>query len=194
MLKKILIIEDDEDLAQSLVRSFGRENYQAQHATSLDETLKILADFNPQYAVVDLKINCGSGIEAIKFLHNFNKNIKIVVLTGYASITTTISAIKSGAHYYLAKPANVAMIIQSFENDKIHDTIIENEGVRINGNQAREDIDNYKLKTTSLKNLEWEYIHQILTENNFNISKTSRILNMHRRTLTRKLQKRGVKF
>jgi two-component system response regulator RegA len=114
-----------------------------------------------------------SGLALIKALHEFDSTIKIVMLTGYASITTTIEAIKLGACYYLAKPANVDAIIAAFNGEALEEKISD--------------------KKTSIKNIEWEYIHQALVDADFNISKAARILGMHRRTLARKLEKRGVK-
>jgi len=177
--KSILIVEDDEDLLMTMKRSFERHDYLVKYAKSLKEVEEIVKKSDFTNAVVDLKINGESGIEVIKFLNNFDKKIKIVMLTGYASITTTIMAIKSGACYYLAKPANVEMIIDAFDKE--------------NCDSIKAEI-NHITKKTSLKNLEWEHIHKVLVENNFNISKTSKTLNMHRRTLTRKLQKKGISF
>ena len=177
--KSILIVEDDEDLSITMKRSFERRDYEVECAKSLKEVEEIVKKSNFTNAVIDLKINGGSGLEVIKFLNNFDKKIKIVMLTGYASITTTIMAIKYGACYYLAKPANVEMIIEAFDKENLDSQKGE---IKIT------------TKKTSLKNLEWEHINQALTANNFNISKTAKILNMHRRTLTRKLQKRGISF
>jgi two-component system response regulator RegA len=175
--KSILIVEDDEDLSTTMKRSFERNNFLVKCVKSLKDVEEIVKKSNFTNAVVDLKINGESGLEVIKFLNNFDKKIKIVMLTGYASITTTIMAIKSGACYYLAKPANVEMIIEAFDKENFDSQKAE---IKITA------------KETSLKNLEWEHIHKTLVENNFNISKTAKILNMHRRTLTRKLQKRGI--
>jgi two-component system response regulator RegA len=175
--KSVLIVEDDEDLSTTMKRSFERNDYEVECAKSLKDVEEIVKKSNFTNAVVDLKIIGGSGLEVIKFLNKFDKKIKIVMLTGYASITTTIMAIKSGACYYLAKPANVEMIIEAFDKD--------------NFDSQKTDI-KITAKETSLKNLEWEHIHKTLVENNFNISKTAKILNMHRRTLSRKLQKRGI--
>lgn len=175
--KSILIVEDDEDLSTSMKRSFERNNFVVECVKSLKDVEEIVKKSNFTNAVVDLKINGESGLEVIKFLNNFDKKIKIIMLTGYASITTTIMAIKSGACYYLAKPANVEMIIEAFDKENFDSQKTE---IKITA------------KETSLKNLEWEHIHKTLVENNFNISKTAKILNMHRRTLNRKLQKRGI--
>jgi two-component system response regulator RegA len=100
--------------------------------------------------------------------------MKILMLTGYASITTTIEAIKSGACYYLAKPANADIIISAFSGES---------------GASKKPLSN---KKTSIKNLEWEHIHQVLVETDFNISEASRILGMHRRTLARKLEKKRI--
>jgi two-component system, response regulator RegA len=169
----VLIIEDDESLSNILSRSFERRDYKVESATNQKEVLEVLKKFHPLYAVVDLKLGLGSGLDCIKILHEFDPNMKIVMLTGYASITTTIEAIKLGACYYLAKPANVDDIIAAFKNDKII--------------QKRDSV-----KKTSLKNLEWEYINKTLAEVGFNISKAARILGMHRRTLARKLEKKHL--
>jgi len=167
----ILIVEDDADLRTSLERSFMRRNYDVKSASNVKEALKTLKNFHPRFAVIDLKMPNESGLTLVKELHDFDKNMKIVVLTGYASITTTIEAIKLGACYYLAKPANVDDIILAFEDRK----------------EAGEKLPN---KKTSLKNLEWEHIHKVLLEVDFNISKAARILGLHRRTLARKLEKK----
>jgi two-component system response regulator RegA len=160
--------------------SFEKNNFLVDCCYSFKEVKDNIKKIMPSHAIIDLKINNDSGIEVIKFLNDFNKNIKIVMLTGYASITTTILAIKSGASYYLAKPANTQMILQAFE------------GANLEEQNSQNKISN--TKKTSIKNVEWEYIHQTLVENNFNITKSAEALNMNRRTLTRKLKKRGISF
>lgn len=170
-MKTLLIIEDDQDFATILQRSFERRDYEVRVAAGYDEMVSLLKKFHPRYVVVDLKMSGKSGLDCIDHIHTFDKAIKIVMLTGYASITTTIDAIKRGACYYLAKPANAEMIIAAFE-----------------GKESTSSG-----KKTSLKNLEWEHIHQTLSEVNFNISKAAKLLGMHRRTLARKLEKVNVK-
>ncbi len=173
--KTILIVEDDIELANILGRSFEIRGYQTRIANSTKEAIEDLKKFHPNYAVVDLKMPGDSGLECIRQLNQFDQKIKIVMLTGYASITTTIEAIKLGACYYLAKPANVEMIINAFNDDRII--------------PVRQ---NLPIKKTSIKNLEWEHINQILVESNFNISRAARTLGMHRRTLARKLEKKHL--
>lgn len=174
--KAVLIVEDDETLASSLGRSFERKGYEVKTANNVKAALATLKKFHPNYAVIDLKIAGESGLDLIKHLHEFDQTMKIVMLTGYASITTTIEAIKSGACYYLAKPANADMII-----DALKGTITAPEKTTSH-------------KPTSIKNLEWEHIHQVLVTTDFNISEAARLLGMHRRTLARKLEKRRYCF
>jgi two-component system response regulator RegA len=169
--KTVLIVEDDKILSESLSRSFVKRGYETRAVNSVNEASELISYFHPRYAVVDLKIGNDCGLDFIKKLHEFDNSIKIVMLTGYASITTTIEAIKSGACYYLAKPANVDMIIEAF-------------GGKVQ-NQPQ-----VNAKKTSIKNVEWEYINQALLDSDFNISKAARTLGMHRRTLARKLEKR----
>jgi two-component system response regulator RegA len=110
----------------------------------------------------------------VQTLHAFDPELDIVVLTGFASIATAVEAIKLGARHYLAKPAGTDEIEAAF---------------------ARQDGDPdaaLSARPTSIKTLEWERIHEVLAETNFNISETARRLGMHRRTLARKLEKRQV--
>lgn len=176
--KAILIVEDDEILAQILGNGFIKRDYQVKIVHNTKEAILSLNNFHPRYAVIDLKMPGESGLECIKAIHQFDQSVKIVMLTGYASITTTIKAIKYGACYYLAKPANIDDIILAFSDET-------------KNFELKSDIT--IAKKSSIKNLEWEYIHQALTEANFNISKAARILGMHRRTLARKLEKRPIK-
>jgi two-component system response regulator RegA len=126
--------------------------------------------------VVDLKLSGKeSGLACVTALHAFDPVMLIVVLTGFASINTAVEAIKLGACQYLSKPSNTDDIEAAFGH--------------VAGTQDVE-ITN---RATSIKNLEWERIHETLVETDFNISETARRLGMHRRTLARKLEKQRVK-
>lgn len=176
--RQLLIVEDDDAFARTLARSFERRGYQVLRATSLDEVHLLLQDgsHRPGYAVVDLKLAGGaSGLACVQALHAHDSHMVIVVLTGYASIATAVEAIKLGARHYLAKPANTDDIEAAFERQQ-GDTEVE-----------------LTERTTSIKTLEWERIHETLAETGFNISETARRLGMHRRTLARKLEKQRVK-
>ena len=182
----LLIIEDDAAFARTLGRSFERRGYTVMLAASLDQALTLIGgDGNgddvgsgstPGYAVVDLKLNGeASGLACVRALHAHDPDMLIVVLTGFASIATAVEAIKLGACHYLAKPSNTDDIEAAFG--------------RAAGN-AEVELTN---RSSSIKTLEWERIHETLAQTGFNISETARRLGMHRRTLARKLEKQRVK-
>lgn len=172
----LLIVEDDAAFARTLARSFERRSYTVLIAGSLDEVGELLQRHSPGYAVVDLKINGeASGLSCVQKLNAHNPDMLIVVLTGFASIATAVEAIKLGACHYLAKPSNTDDIEAAFG--------------RAEGN-VEVELTN---RSTSIKTLEWERIHETLAETDFNISETARRLGMHRRTLARKLEKQRVK-
>ncbi|MGJ7507800.1 response regulator transcription factor [Variovorax sp. GT1P44] len=172
----LLIVEDDAAFARTLGRSFERRGYTVMLATNLDEVSVILKAHSPGYAVVDLKLNGdASGLACVQTLNQHDPAMLIVVLTGFASIATAVEAIKLGACHYLAKPSNT---------DDIEAAFGKAEG------DAEVELTN---RSTSIKTLEWERIHETLAETGFNISETARRLGMHRRTLARKLVKQRVK-
>jgi len=172
----LLLVEDDAAFARTLGRSFERRDYTVLHATRLEEVQQLLADHSPDYAVVDLKLNGdATGLACVQALHAHDADMQIVVLTGFASIATAVEAVKLGACHYLAKPSNT---------DDIEAAFGRGEGTT--------DVE-LTQRATSIKTLEWERIHEMLAETNFNISETARRLGMHRRTLARKLEKQRVK-
>ena len=172
--KRLLIVEDDATFARTLSRSFERRGYQVRWASNIDQLTGLLEAERPDYAVVDLKLGTSSGLACVRALHQRDPGIRIVVLTGYASIATAVEAIKLGASHYLPKPANTEEIEAAFGRSE------GDAGIAIKG------------RPTSLKTLEWERINEILAETGFNVSETARRLGMHRRTLARKLEKRQV--
>jgi two-component system response regulator RegA len=172
----LLIVEDDDAFARTLLRSFERRGYAVLRATGVEEVKELLQTHQPTHAVVDLKLaGGGSGLACVQQLHEHDPDMLIVVLTGYASIATAVEAIKLGACHYLAKPANT---------DDIEAAFSRGEG------DAEVELTE---RTTNIKTLEWERIHEMLAETGFNISETARRLGMHRRTLARKLEKQRVK-
>ncbi|MGM9491426.1 response regulator transcription factor [Ideonella sp. YS5] len=172
----LLIVEDDDAFARTLVRSFERRGYAVLRATGLEEVEQLLQQQRPTHAVVDLKLAAGgSGLACVQHLHEREPDMQIVVLTGYASIATAVEAIKLGACHYLAKPANT---------DDIEAAFTRGQG------DAQVELTE---RTTNIKTLEWERIHEVLAETGFNISETARRLGMHRRTLARKLEKQRVR-
>jgi two-component system response regulator RegA len=172
----LLIVEDDVSFARTLHRSFERRGYAVLKAASLEEVAALLETQTPDYAVVDLKLSGGaSGLAVVQALHAHEQDMLIVVLTGYASISTAVEAIKLGACHYLAKPANT---------DDIEAAFCRAEG------DAEVQLSE---RPTSIKTLEWERIHETLAAADFNISEAARRLGMHRRTLARKLGKQRVR-
>jgi len=174
--RRLLIVEDDAAFARTLGRSFERRDYQVTLAASFDEVKKVLETESPGYAIVDLKLHGDvSGLACVQALHAHDPAMLIVVLTGFASIATAVEAIKLGACHYLAKPSNTDDIEAAF------------------GRAAGTTDVELTNRSSSIKTLEWERIHETLAETGFNISETARRLGMHRRTLARKLGKQQVK-
>lgn len=170
----LVIVEDDGSFAKVLRRSFERRGYAVHCCDGLDSLQMLLESVQPDHAVVDLKLNSGSGLDCVKLLHDSDPETKIVVLTGFASIATAVEAIKLGACHYLAKPSNTDDIEAAFGRTE------GDASIAVGG------------RSTSLKTLEWERIHETLVDTGFNISETARRLGMHRRTLARKLEKKRV--
>jgi len=172
----LLIIEDDLAFSRTLGRSFERRGYQVLIAENLEQAALILKTYSPSFAVVDLQLHGhASGLAAVQMLHKHDPSMLIVVLTGFASINTAVEAIKLGACQYLAKPSNTDDIEAAFNHV---------------AGTSKIGLTN---RPTSIKNLEWERIHEMLMATNYNISETARQLGMHRRTLARKLEKQRVK-
>jgi two-component system response regulator RegA len=174
--RRLLLVEDDVALSRALGRSFERRGYEVRVADRYDDMAALLPQFDPGFAVVDLKLAAGnSGLACVQALHRHDPRMVIVVLTGYASIATAVEAIKLGACHYLAKPSNTDDIEAAF-------------------GRAEGSVDvSLAGRPTSIKTLEWERIHEMLAATNFNVSETARRLGMHRRTLARKLEKQRVR-
>jgi two-component system response regulator RegA len=172
---KYLIIDDDQTFACILARSLEKRGCTVAVAHGEPSALARCAEHQPERIVLDLKLEETSGLHLIGKLLAVVPTARIVMLTGYSSIPTTVEAIKLGATQYLCKPASVDDIIEAFG--------------QLQGN-PQVDIPGLP---PSVERLEWEHIQRILTDNDGNISATARALGMHRRTLQRKLQKRPVR-
>jgi len=173
--KKLLLLDDDEVFCEVLSRALRRHDFEVFITHSISSACKHAEQQQLNYAVIDLRIGQESGLEAVSRIISHHPTIKIVVLTGYASIATAVEAIKLGAKHYLTKPAEVSDIIEGF-------------------GKTKGDIETQLSATPmSVKRLEWEYLQKVLQEHDGNISAAARALDMHRRTLQRKLQKKPVK-
>jgi len=172
---RLLIVEDDGTAASLLLRALCRRGYRAETAASVEEALHLSAGGKYQAAIVDLRLGGDSGLRLVPALVSGHPGIRILVLTGYASIATAVQAIKMGATDYLAKPVDVAEILRALGGHRTH---------------ALRDP---PLDRPSVRRFEWEYIQRVLAEHDGNISKTARALGMQRRTLQRKLGKRPTR-
>ncbi len=171
----LLLVDDDETFCSVLKPALERRNFQVSVAYNVKEGISLAEQTEPEFAIIDLRIGHDSGLELVKKLISLDDNTHIVMLTGYASIATAVEAMKLGAIHYLTKPANT---------DEIVNALYKNEGdpsIEINQNPL------------SVKRLEWEHLQKVLMQHDGNISAAARALNMHRRTLQRKLDKRPVK-
>lgn len=169
-----LYLEDDEALAFVTCRGLTKRGYTVKHANSLAALNEVKNVSSYSHALLDLKLEDGYSLPVISDLIAANPSMKILVLTGYASIATTVQAIKMGATNYLVKPATIDQIVSAFEPQVTHRDI---------------ELDD-KSEQLSLKRIEWEHIQQVLAENGGNIAATAKQLKMHRRTLQRKLYKK----
>ena len=172
--RRLLIIEDDAVFARTLARSFERRGDAVEVLDGPERLDEVAAAFAPDHAIVDLRLGGSSGLACVERLHARDADMRIVVLTGFASIATAVEAIKLGATNYLTKPANT---------DDIEAAFARAEG------DATADL---PTRPTSIKTLEWEHIHQTLADTGFNLSEAARRLGLHRRTLARKLDKRHM--
>lgn len=177
-LSHVLLVEDDEVFAQVVGRSLSRRGYRVSHAMNAEQANGLIASRSFDLAILDLNLGKSSSMELIKPLKLKFPQIKILILTGFASITTAVEAIKSGADNYLAKPADADEILAAL----LAETKTGN----------LESSTQPVLEPMSVRRLEWEHIQKVLQGHNGNISETARQLKMHRRTLQRKLQKKPV--
>ena len=167
----LLLVDDDATFRAVLARALEKRGYTVSAADSVEAALPLARANPPEYAVIDLKMGGASGLVLVQTLHELDPATRIVMLTGYASIVTAVEAIKLGATQYLSKPANADEIVAAFGH-------CANAAVQPEAQPA------------TVERLEWEHIQRVLRENGDNISATARLLNMHRRTLQRKLAKR----
>ncbi len=171
----LLLVDDDDTFRSVLARAMASRGFEVQQANSAESAIQLIAQDAPEYAVIDLKMSGESGLVLVRHIHAMQLGTKMIVLTGYASISTAVEAIKLGATHYLAKPVDADEIIEAFSKQE---------------GDAQMPISANPL---SVDRLEWEHIQRVLGENNGNISATARSLNMHRRTLQRKLSKNPSK-
>jgi two-component system, response regulator RegA len=170
-----LILDDNEVFATTLARSLTRHGFKATVAYTGEQALEAAGHTAFNFVTIDLQLAHDSGLQWIAPLRRLLPQATVLVLTGYASIATTVQAIKLGADNYLAKPANADSILSA---------------LKFEPTDGREELPAGSATPLSVERLEWEHIQRILAEQEGNISSTARALNMHRRTLQRKLAKK----
>lgn len=170
---QIVLLEDDAAFAQVLTNALTKQGF-ATHWQSVPQAVLDLTLAKVDCFLIDLHLAGESGLSVIAPLRERYPQARIIVLTGFASIATAVQAVKLGADEYLSKPAPLASIIKAIQNQEQAVLLTEP-------------------NLPSPKRLQWEYLQQVLQENDGNISKTARVLKMHRRTLQRQLQKKPPK-
>lgn len=164
-----LLIDDDQAFLQVLGRSLARQGIETVSAHDQDSALEALTQHDVNRCVLDLNLSGESGLQLLPELLAHKPELDVLVLTGYGSIATVVEAMRRGAVNYLCKPVTVNQLLSGFE--------------------PLEATPALRSEPPSVEEMEWEHIQRVLNENDGNISATARALNMHRRTLQRKLQK-----
>ena len=170
--RTLLIVDDDEPFRNRLARAMEARGFRCELAGSGAEGVVAANEGAPAYAVLDLKLEDGSGLEIVEALREVRPDTRVVMLTGYGNIATAVAAVKAGAVDYLAKPTDA---------DAIEAALLAREG----GMPPPPE------HPMSADRVRWEHIQRVYEQCDRNVSETARRLNMHRRTLQRILAKRA---
>jgi two-component system response regulator RegA len=168
--RTLLIVDDDEPLCQRLARAMERRGFIVRTAESVAAGVAAATEHPPVFAVVDMRLADGSGLDVVKALRKFRPNARIVMLTGYGNIATAVAAVKAGAVDYLPKPVDA---------DAVERALLATETALP---PPPED-------PMSADRVRWEHIQRVFEQCDRNVSETARRLKMHRRTLQRILGK-----
>ena len=168
----LLILDDDQPFLKRLGAAMEKRGFNVFPASSMTDFSRVIENVCPNYAIIDLRLNDGTGLDAVESIRNKNPASKIVVLTGYGAIATAVAAVKIGAIDYLAKPADANDILNAL----------------VFSDQSKPPP---RVNPMSADRVKWEHIQRIFELCNRNVSETARRLNMHRRTLQRILAKRS---
>ena len=172
--KSLLIVDDDNPLRDRLSRAMEKKGFKVTQAESVKQGISTAKNAPPAFAVVDLRLGDGSGLEIVKEIRRLKKDSKVIMLTGYGNIPTAVAAVKAGAIDYLPKPADA---------DDVESALL-----------ALPDSKSIPPENPmSADRVKWEHIHRVFELCNRNVSETARRLKMHRRTLQRILSKRSPK-
>jgi two-component system, response regulator RegA len=172
--KTLLLVDDDKPFVTRLARAMEARGFEVMVAESVAEGVALVKRSAPNFAVVDLRLGDGNGLDVIEALHLAKPEARAVVLTGYGNIATAVTAVKIGAIDYLAKPADADAVYGALVGDSGARTVLPDNPM-------------------SADRVRWEHIQRVYELCNRNVSETARRLNMHRRTLQRILAKRAPK-
>ena len=170
--KSLLILDDDDPLRGRLSRAMEKKGFVVKEAKSVAAGLDIVRKSPPNFAVVDLRLEDGNGLDVIKELSKSKTDSRIVMLTGYGNLPTAVAAVKAGAIDYIAKPVDA---------DDVESALLASPESKAKPPENPMSADRVK----------WEHIHRVFELCNRNVSETARRLKMHRRTLQRILSKRS---
>ena len=172
--KSLLIVDDDGPFRDRLARSMEKKGFIVTQAEGVKSGVNKAIEIKPAFAVIDLRLEDGNGLEVVKKIQESKRESRIVMLTGYGNIPTTVAAIKAGALDYLAKPADA---------EDVETALLADPSKKADPPEDPMSADRAK----------WEHIHRVFELCNRNVSDTARRLKMHRRTLQRILSKRSPK-
>ena len=172
--RTLLIVDDDKPFCDRLARALASRGFEPRTANTLAEGAAALAEGAPAYAVFDLKLSDGSGLDLMKALKAQRPEARAIILTGYGAIATAVTAVKLGAFDYLAKPVNADEVVAALSPE---------------AEESTEHLDH----PMSADRARWEHIQRVYESCERNVSETARQLSMHRRTLQRILAKRAPK-
>jgi two-component system response regulator RegA len=172
--RSLVIIDDDRSFLQRLARAMELRGFEVRFGHSVAEGVDLIREKAPAFAVVDMRLEDGSGLDVIAELAKARPDSRAIVLTGYGNIATAVSAVKLGAVDYLAKPADA---------DDVTDALLAPTDAKAPPPE----------NPMSADRVRWEHIQRVYELCNRNVSETARRLNMHRRTLQRILAKRAPK-
>ncbi len=170
--RTLLIVDDDQPFLQRLAKAMERRGFEVTTADSAATGIAAANRESPAYAVLDLRLNDGSGLDIVGVLRKLRPDVRVVMLTGYGNIATAVAAVKAGAVDYLAKPADA---------DQVEAALLA----------QGSDLPPPPEKPMSADRVRWEHIQRVYEQCDRNVSETARQLNMHRRTLQRILSKRA---
>jgi two-component system, response regulator RegA len=170
-----LVVDDDDIFRNRLCRAFAARGWEAIGAADGASALELSSQSSPDLAVVDLRLPGMTGLDIVRGLRSIDETTCIIMLTGYGSIATALTATKLGANHYLNKPADADQILNAYSriSEGSHDTA---------GDPGANAV-------PSLARVEWEHIQRVLTDCGGNVSQAAKLLGLHRRSLQRKLAK-----